>query len=67
MYPSDFSPVLRAEVLCSWCHEMNDARHEFCASCGHATHESRANCYCHTCRELSPRAAVLPFRRKEAS
>lgn len=35
---------------CSWCHTMNDASFEFCATCGHQAHESRMNCHCEQCR-----------------
>lgn len=34
---------------CSWCHTMNDAQFEYCATCGHQAHEARMNCHCEQC------------------
>jgi len=40
---------MRVYVSCSWCHEVNDARREYCLACGHELAASRATCRCPVC------------------
>jgi nitrate/TMAO reductase-like tetraheme cytochrome c subunit len=53
---------------CSWCHEMNDVRDEYCQTCGHQAHASRMNCLCEQCapgRHAVEDEGIEPFSDAE--
>lgn len=71
MTPPPADQILRTEISCSWCHQMNDTRIEFCENCGHCAASPRRNCYCRQCTkaptlsDFFPGENLLSFRRKE--